>query len=94
MRTSKKKVLGKHPDAYRSYAACIRKEFGHVPHGEFCEKRAEVLEAFLERPAIYGTDFARDALEDQARANLRDELASLRRGEIYGEEEEEEEEDE
>ena len=40
-------VLGKQPAAYDHYAALIRKEYQHVPHDTYCEKRADILESFL-----------------------------------------------
>ncbi len=40
-------VLGKHDDAYDHYASLIRKEYIHVPHKLYCEKRAEVLHSFV-----------------------------------------------
>lgn len=41
-------VLGKCHDAYDHYASLIRKEYIHVPHTVYCEKRAEVLQSFVE----------------------------------------------
>jgi predicted metal-dependent HD superfamily phosphohydrolase len=78
-------VLGKDADAYVSYAGLIRKEYLHVPPDVYCAKRADVLEAFLEQPRIYGTRVVRHALETQARDNLKAEIAALRSGIIYGE---------
>jgi len=78
-------VLGKQPTAYREYAALIRQEYAFVPHDEYCRKRADVLESFLQQqPAIYATPVMHRALEDQARANLRHEIESLRKGVIPG----------
>jgi len=85
---SQLQVLGKKPDAFKAYAACIRKEYSYVPHDVYCDKRSEVLETFLKRPAIYGTPFMKDALEEQARTNLEAEIESLRRGVVYGEDDE------
>lgn len=78
-------VLGKDPDAYRSYAGLIRREYMYVPRDVYCAKRADVLEAFLDQPRIYGTPLMRQTLEKQARDNLRAEIAALRGGIIYGE---------
>jgi predicted metal-dependent HD superfamily phosphohydrolase len=79
-------VLGKGPEAYREYAALIRREYAHVPALIYRAKRAQVLEAFLRQPRIFGTPAVRDLLEGQARDNLRAEIAALRGGVIYGEE--------
>jgi predicted metal-dependent HD superfamily phosphohydrolase len=75
-------VLGKEEHAYLAYAALIRKEFNFVPHETYCEKRAEVLEAFLNNTAIYGTMIVRQALEERARSNVRKEIALLRKGTV------------
>lgn len=40
-------VLGKQPSAYDHYASLIRKEYIHVPHDIYCQKRAEVLQSFV-----------------------------------------------
>jgi len=80
-------VLGKEPKAYRSYAALVRKEYAFVPRDLYCEKRSDILESFLQQqPVVYGTSLFRSAFEERARCNLRDEIDSLRRGSIYGEE--------
>jgi predicted metal-dependent HD superfamily phosphohydrolase len=79
-------VLGKTPGAYIQYAALIRREYSHVPRWVYRSKRAEVLEAFLQQPRIFGTPVLRELLEPQARDNLRAEIAALRSGVIYGEE--------
>jgi predicted metal-dependent HD superfamily phosphohydrolase len=79
-------VLGKDPSAYKSYAGLIREEYRHVPRDVYCAKRADVLEAFLGQPRIYGTPLMRQSLERQARDNVRAEIAALRSGIIYGEE--------
>jgi predicted metal-dependent HD superfamily phosphohydrolase len=75
-------VLGKEAHAYMAYASLIRKEFNFVPHHTYCEKRAEVLDTFLKNAAIYGTMLMRQALEERARSNLRNEIALLRKGTI------------
>ena len=64
------------------YAALIRKEFSFVPYDVYCEKRADILETFLQQPRIYGTSVMYKALEDRARANVRKEIESLRQGVI------------
>jgi predicted metal-dependent HD superfamily phosphohydrolase len=76
-------VLGKTASAYDKYAALIRKEYLHLPHAVYCEKRSQVLRAFLEeQPRIYGTSAFAAALEDRARSNLRREIKSLLSGVI------------
>jgi predicted metal-dependent HD superfamily phosphohydrolase len=75
-------VLGKNPSAYMKYAALIRKEYSFVPEKVYCEKRAEVLESFLQFPSIYRTNFMKAEVEQQCRNNIRLEIASLRKGNI------------
>jgi len=77
-------VLGKEKEAYLEYSALIRREYAFVEHNVYCEKRAEVLKGFLEQP-IFGTQVMRNALEEQARENLKAEIESLQRGDIPGE---------
>lgn len=79
-------VLGKNDKAYAAYAGLIRKEYAFVPRAVYCEKRADILEAFLKQPYIYGTKVMRDIFERQARKNVQHEIDLLRRGEIPGEE--------
>lgn len=71
-------ILGADAATYASYAAAIRREYGHVPDDAYRAGRAAVLESFAARPEIYpeATFFAR--LEQQARANIARELKSLR----------------
>mmetsp|Transcript_24139 Transcript_24139/g.50968 ORF Transcript_24139/g.50968 Transcript_24139/m.50968 type:complete len:309 (+) Transcript_24139:37-963(+) len=86
-------VLGKHKKAYLKYAALIRKEYEFVPHDVYCSKRAEILETFLgsgstnasmETKHIYLTDAFREAFENRARVNLREEIDLLRKNTIPG----------
>jgi predicted metal-dependent HD superfamily phosphohydrolase len=79
-------VLGKEPEAYQLYAGLIRREYSHVPRIIYCAKRADVLEKFLQQPRIFGSAVLYGALEQQARDNLRAEIAALRKRIIYGEE--------
>lgn len=71
-------VLGKIQSAYQSYATLIRAEYSFVPYNEYCSKRCCILETFLLQPQIFGTTVLHQALEDRARANIRQEIMSLR----------------
>lgn len=77
-------VLGKTDAAYQQYAFLIRKEYSFVPHETYCEKRANILESFLQQQYIYKTVFFRDMFEERARSNLIREIDLLRRGVIPG----------
>lgn len=80
-------VLGKKTGAYLAYAALIRKEYSFVPRQVYCEKRAAILDSFLkQRPQIYLSDIFHQALEKQARQNLKKEIELLLEGLIPGEE--------
>jgi len=70
-------ILGKPPKRYDEYAKDIQFEFRWVPKSMFRARRAEVLQGFLERPRIYWTTHFYDLYEEQARENLRREIAKL-----------------
>ena len=70
-------ILGSAPDAYRAYAAAIRREYAHVPDALYRPGRARVLKVFLDQPHIYRTPVFRAHLEAQARLNLAAEIAQL-----------------
>ena len=71
-------ILGADAAAYASYAAAIRREYGHVPDDAYRAGRMAVLESFTARPAIYPEATFAARLEQQARANIARELLSLR----------------
>ena len=80
-------VLGKDPEAYDAYASMIRKEYIHVPHQVYCDKRSDILQSFVgdledkgKSKSVYLSKDMRDALETQAISNLRREISSLRSG--------------
>ena len=91
-------VLGKQPQAYQHYAALIRREYQFVPQHVYCSKRAEILESFASslgsggveggnipdrsEKTVFFTSSMRDAFEETAIQNLREEIASLKRGQI------------
>lgn len=70
-------ILSAPPDRYAEYTAQVREEYAAVPDEAFRAGRAAVLRPFLARESIYATDFARDAWEERARANVSEELARL-----------------
>lgn len=70
-------VLGVPARKYDAYAAAVRKEYAHVPEDKWRKGRAQVLERFQQRPAIYQTRHFSQRLEQQARQNIKRELASL-----------------
>ncbi|WP_395738218.1 hypothetical protein [Prosthecobacter sp.] len=59
------------------YERQIRAEYAWVPQDVYAEKRAEILNGFLQRGQIYLTEWAREQFEATARANLRNLIAGL-----------------
>ncbi|OYW76241.1 MAG: hypothetical protein B7Z37_09690 [Verrucomicrobia bacterium 12-59-8] len=60
------------------YERQIRQEYGWVPEEVYAEKRGEILMAFLNRPQIYLTVWARERFEARARENLRALIDSMK----------------
>lgn len=71
-------ILGQPADRFWKYEHAIRAEYAWVPAVTFGEKRAEILERFLRRPAIYRTEAFRVRYEFAARANLAAAITRLR----------------
>jgi predicted metal-dependent HD superfamily phosphohydrolase len=71
-------ILGVDEEAYARFEAQVREEYRWVPGPLFRSKRAEILESFLARPAIYSTTPFRDRYEAPARRNLTAAIATLR----------------
>ncbi len=70
-------ILGRDPGVYDSYALAIRQEYSWVPLAEFAKARTRVLESFLGRLAVFAHFQMETRYGDQARFNLRREIASL-----------------
>ncbi|MDP1616067.1 phosphohydrolase [Phenylobacterium sp.] len=70
-------VLGRSAEAYDAYASAIRQEYAHVPDAFFRPGRAGVLRRILEAQPLYPDPAYRARYEDQARANLTREIATL-----------------
>ncbi|MBW4459515.1 MAG: hypothetical protein KME47_04635 [Nodosilinea sp. WJT8-NPBG4] len=73
-------ILGAGIDRFEQYDAQIRQEYAWVPEDVFRQKRAEILQSFLDRPSIYTSDFFRERLELQAQRNLHRSLIVLMKG--------------
>ncbi|WP_121188584.1 metal-dependent phosphohydrolase [Nocardiopsis sp. Huas11] len=63
-------VLAGTPDAYLTYAAAVRAEYGHVPDEAFRQGRLAVLRELLAVPHLYRTRYGREHWEARARSNL------------------------
>jgi predicted metal-dependent HD superfamily phosphohydrolase len=73
-------VLGSPPQRYAEYEAEVRREYWWVPSFLFRRRRAEILESFLRRDAIYRTPWFVERLELTARRNVSQSVAALRSG--------------
>lgn len=69
--------LGAEPEQWAADDRAIRREYAWVPEAIFREKRAAILRAFLERSALYATDYFREKYEAQARLNLASAIQKL-----------------
>jgi predicted metal-dependent HD superfamily phosphohydrolase len=72
-------ILGSASDAFEAYEEAVRREYGWVPDALWREGRGKVLQAFLERPAIYASPQFQASHEAAARANLTRSLERLAR---------------
>jgi predicted metal-dependent HD superfamily phosphohydrolase len=73
-------VLAQRADRYDAYRHAIRHEYDWVPEARYAQGRANVLERFAQRDAIYRTPALHAAWEQRARRNLAAELGSLTAG--------------
>jgi len=70
-------ILGSVRDAYDQYVKQIRKEYSIYPDLLYKPGRRKVLHHFLEMPSIFKTEFFKERLEQNARANIAWELGTL-----------------
>lgn len=75
-------IIGAEPAIYREYSRNVRREYASVPAAAYRAGRGAFVEALAGKPRIYFTDFFHTRLDLQARANLADEAARLRAGEL------------
>lgn len=71
-------ILGRTPDVFARYDHQIRQEYSWVLEDQYRAGRSAILKSFLDRKAIYSTDFFRERYEAQARMNLVEAIAWLR----------------
>lgn len=69
--------LGESPSLYREYSANIRKEYSQYPDELFKQGRKRALQHFLEMKRIFKTEAFYQKYENQAKANLLEELRKL-----------------
>lgn len=70
-------ILGTDLAQYQAYQRSIRREYSWVSDSAYQAGRSQVLQNFLHRDRLYGTDLLFDELESIARFNLEQELANL-----------------
>ena len=70
-------ILGTREEVFERYDQAIRLEYHWVPEEQYFAGRVGVLESFLERPQIYGTDYFFANYEQQARMNLKRKIEEL-----------------
>jgi len=69
-------ILGAQPKEYQAFEESIRKEYKLVPKPIYWRKRKKLLKGFIDRARIYQNGFFHDMLEEQARKNIANVLAS------------------
>lgn len=67
-------ILAAPAPRFLEYQAQIHQEYSWMPRDEFQRARKMILKGFLERPAIYQTDWFAERLEKRARVNIAEEL--------------------
>lgn len=70
-------VLGQAPDIYKRYSNDIRKEYDIYPDVVYYPARKNVLLVFLQMGCIFKTDFFYKKYEEQARVNIKAEIALI-----------------
>jgi predicted metal-dependent HD superfamily phosphohydrolase len=70
-------ILGKSRERFAEYEKGIRDEYSWVPTSVYCEKRGDILRAFLQRDRIFTTPFFFDRYEVEARTNLANSIVKL-----------------
>jgi predicted metal-dependent HD superfamily phosphohydrolase len=70
-------ILGAPPERFDEYEQQVRAEYGHVPDDVFRAGRLAILQHFLARPRLFGTQPFWQMNEQQARVNLQRSIARL-----------------
>ena len=71
-------ILAAEPHNYQAYVNGVRAEYSFVEDGPWRTGRGRIMQAFLDRPRIFTTEYMHNELEHRARANIEAELATLR----------------
>ena len=70
-------ILGRDQATYDAFENNVRREYRWVPSALFRKKRAEILQSFLDRDAIYTTAAFHERYEDAARRNIEAAIGAL-----------------
>ena len=70
-------ILASERGRYDAYVAGVCRDYAHVSDADFTAGRAAVLRDLLGRARLFGTSYAREQWEPQARLNLQRELGGL-----------------
>lgn len=70
-------ILGANEQRFTEYEQQVRQEYQWVPEAVFRQKRAAILQGFLARRPLYGSEIMQTRLEMAARRNLQASLAVL-----------------
>lgn len=76
-------ILGQSDAVYRQFERNVRREYFFVRWPRYVTGRSAVLQGFLDRPRIYGTELFYQQYEAQARTNLGHALEALSNGQLY-----------
>ena len=76
-------ILGQSDAMYRQFERHVRREYFFVRWPRYVAGRSAVLQGFLDRQRIYGTDWFQSRYELQARSNLSNALKALQDGKLY-----------
>ena len=71
-------ILGAPPERFAEYSRQIRTEYQWVPEQAYRERRAAILQQFLDRPRLFNSELFCQRFEQQARANLMQAIEQLR----------------
>jgi predicted metal-dependent HD superfamily phosphohydrolase len=72
-------ILGRHEARFHEHEDQIRREYAWVPRDVYAAKRTEILQHFLNRERLFTTGWFFERYEAQARRNLAEAIATLRR---------------
>jgi predicted metal-dependent HD superfamily phosphohydrolase len=69
-------ILATQAKTYNAYATAIRQEYAWVDERDYCLGRRGILKSFLDKPAIFRTDWFQKS-ENEARINIVAEIAQI-----------------